>query len=54
MQTEHLEYVDLVDLHHRFLVQISRQIAPGVCLVAYLFDQFGVGYRERLLTMFVR
>ena len=30
MQTEHLKYVDLVDLHHRFLVQISRQIAPGV------------------------
>ena len=29
MQTEHLKYVDLVDLHHRFLVQISRQIAPG-------------------------
>ena len=29
MQTEHLTYVDLVDLHHRFLVQISRQIAPG-------------------------
>ena len=30
MQTEHLKYVDLVDLHHRFLVQISRQIAPGI------------------------
>ena len=30
MQTEHLKYVDLVDLHHRFLVQISRQNAPGV------------------------
>ena len=29
MQTEHLKYVDLVDLHHRFLVQISRQIARG-------------------------
>ena len=29
MQTEHLKYVDLIDLHHRFLVQISRQIARG-------------------------
>ena len=30
MQTEHLKYVDLIDLHHRFLVQISHQNAPGV------------------------
>ena len=30
MQTEHLKYVDLVDLHRRFLVQISRQIARGI------------------------
>ena len=29
MQTEHLKYVDLIDLRHRFHVQISRQVARG-------------------------
>ena len=30
MQTEHLKYVDLIDLRHRFHVQISRQVARGL------------------------
>ena len=38
--------VDLIDLHRRFLVRISRQIAQMDCLTAYFLDQFGIDYRE--------
>ena len=37
---------DLVDLHRRFLIRISRQIAQMDRLMACFLTQFGIDYGE--------